>query len=134
MPRRRRAKAPTVRNDRRFASPENASGAPARSSQHRGRQPCRSLLPPPSIYSLALRATRRGDGRTPPKRPPRALSSAAMSLAHATTPTAPPWYWRLAVFLVRNRYRGGWRLLEIAQRLGLLNKVVRIPVPGGSLD
>jgi FkbM family methyltransferase len=57
-----------------------------------------------------------------------------MSLAHDTTPTAPPWYWRLALFLVRNRYRGGWRLLEIAQRLGLLNKVVRIPVPGGSLD
>lgn len=50
------------------------------------------------------------------------------------TLTAPPWYWRLAVFLVRNRYRGGWRLLEIAQRLGLLDKVVRIPVPGGSLD
>jgi len=45
-----------------------------------------------------------------------------------------PWYWRLAVFLIRNQYRGGWRLLEAAQRFGLLNKVVRIPVPGGSLD
>ena len=53
----------------------------------------------------------------------------------ATSPlTVAPWYWRLAVFLVRNRYRGGWRLLEITQRLGLLDKVVRIPVPGGSLD
>jgi FkbM family methyltransferase len=54
---------------------------------------------------------------------------------NATSPlTVAPWYWRLAVFLVRNRYRGGWRLLEITQRLGLLDKVVRIPVPGGSLD
>jgi FkbM family methyltransferase len=42
-----------------------------------------------------------------------------------------PWYWRLALFLVRNRYRGGWRLLEVADRLGLLHKVIRIPVPGG---
>ena len=48
--------------------------------------------------------------------------------------TTGPWYWRLALFLVRNRYRGGWRMLEITQRLGLLNKVVRVPVPGGSLD
>src|SRR5436305_9040273 len=53
----------------------------------------------------------------------------------ATSPIAvAPWYWRLAVFLVRNNYRGGWRLLEITQRLGLLRKLVRIPVPGGSLD
>ena len=53
----------------------------------------------------------------------------------ATSPIAvAPWYWRLAVYLVRNRYRGGWRLLEITQRLGLLDKVVRIPVLGGSLD
>jgi FkbM family methyltransferase len=45
-----------------------------------------------------------------------------------------PWYWRLATYMVRNGYRGGWRLLHIAQRLGLLNNVVRIAVPGGSLD
>ena len=45
--------------------------------------------------------------------------------------TDGPWYWRLALFLVRNRYRGGWRVLAVADRIGLLNKVVRIPVPGG---
>jgi FkbM family methyltransferase len=54
---------------------------------------------------------------------------------HAVAPsTFAPWYWRLAVFLVRNQYRGGWRLLQIARRLGLLEKVVRVPIPGGSLD
>jgi FkbM family methyltransferase len=42
-----------------------------------------------------------------------------------------PWYWRLGLSLVRNQYPGGWRLLAIAERLGLLNKVVRIAVPGG---
>src|SRR5437763_3548710 len=36
----------------------------------------------------------------------------------ATSPIAvAPWYWRLAVYLVRNRYRGGWRLFAIGASL-----------------
>ncbi len=51
------------------------------------------------------------------------------------SPARAPWYYRLAMFLKRNRYRGGDRILTTAGRLGLLNRVVRYPVGGGlSLD
>jgi FkbM family methyltransferase len=39
-----------------------------------------------------------------------------------------PWVFRFAKYLIKRRYRGGFRLLDAAARLGLLNTVVRYPL------
>jgi FkbM family methyltransferase len=44
--------------------------------------------------------------------------------------TRPPWHFRLATYLIRNEYRGGYRLISIANRNGRLNRVVRYRLPG----
>jgi FkbM family methyltransferase len=38
--------------------------------------------------------------------------------------SSPPWHFRLAKWLIRNRLRGGYRLIELAERRGWLNCVV----------
>ncbi|MGI8981979.1 MAG: FkbM family methyltransferase [Pirellulaceae bacterium] len=40
------------------------------------------------------------------------------------TRSSPPWHFRLAKWLIRNRLRGGYRLIELAERRGWLNCVV----------
>lgn len=38
--------------------------------------------------------------------------------------SSPPWHFRLAKWLIRNRIRGGFQLIELAERQGWLNYVV----------
>jgi FkbM family methyltransferase len=38
------------------------------------------------------------------------------------------------MFMVRHGYPGGWRLLDLVRRLGIVKKPICIPVPGGFLD
>jgi FkbM family methyltransferase len=38
--------------------------------------------------------------------------------------SSPPWHFRLAKWLIRNRLRGGYRLIELAERRGWLNCLV----------
>lgn len=38
--------------------------------------------------------------------------------------SSPPWHFRLAKWLIRNKLRGGYRLIELAERRGWLNCVV----------
>ena len=38
--------------------------------------------------------------------------------------SSPPWHFRLAKWLIRNRLRGGYRLIELAERRGWLDCVV----------
>jgi len=45
--------------------------------------------------------------------------------------SAAPWYFRLAKLLQRHELRGGYRLAELAERLGGLDRVVRYPLGHG---
>ncbi|MBI2826409.1 MAG: FkbM family methyltransferase [Planctomycetia bacterium] len=40
----------------------------------------------------------------------------------------PPWHFRLAKWLLRHGYPGGYRTIELAERLGGLDRVVRYPL------
>lgn len=44
--------------------------------------------------------------------------------------SSPPWHFRLAKWLIRNRLRGGYRLIELAERRGWLNCVVEYELSG----
>ena len=35
--------------------------------------------------------------------------------------TSPPWHFRLAKWLIRNRIRGGFQIIELAERMGWLD-------------
>src|SRR5262245_25689794 len=43
--------------------------------------------------------------------------------------TRPPWHFRVAKSRIRRRLRWGYGMVEIAERLGLLNCVVRYTLP-----
>jgi FkbM family methyltransferase len=45
--------------------------------------------------------------------------------------SSPPWHFRLAKWLIRNRLRGGYRLIELAERRGWLNCVVEYELSKG---
>lgn len=42
-----------------------------------------------------------------------------------------PWFFRMARTLTRKRYRGGWRIVNVAGSLGLLDRVVTYSLGGG---
>src|SRR5688572_16784442 len=52
-------------------------------------------------------------------------SCSKLDAVAAHLPSQSPWVFRFAKYLIKRRYRGGFRLLDTAGRLGLLNTVVR---------
>jgi FkbM family methyltransferase len=46
----------------------------------------------------------------------------------------PPWHFRLAKWMIRHRIAGGYHLVELAERRGWLEHLVRFRLGGASLD